>query len=149
MEKYESVKGNKITVLVYSEVPNRRASLLIFFRFSFHSACNFSCNKQKIPPCSFISLLSKKAGKMEFFSNPTRLFKSALLLGTSEYSHLFNKRGGWNKRGGGAKVAKLPNVEAGINVKGGIFWKKLVRNCSKRGVEGERNQNEKLCLHFY
>ena len=22
------------------------------------------------------------------------------------YSHLFNKRGGWNKRGGGAKVAK-------------------------------------------
>ena len=44
----------------------------------------------------------------------------------SKYSHLFNKRGGWNRRGGGAKVAKLLNVEAGINVEGGIFWKKLV-----------------------
>ena len=32
------------------------------------------------------------------------------------YSHLFNKRGGWNKRGGGAKVAKSLNVELGINV---------------------------------
>ena len=28
-----------------------------------------------------------------------------------KYSHLFNKRGGWNKRGGGAKVAKSINVE--------------------------------------
>ena len=34
------------------------------------------------------------------------------------YSHLFNKRGGWNKRGGGAKVAKLLNVEVGIKVEG-------------------------------
>ena len=32
-----------------------------------------------------------------------------------EYSHLFNKRGGWNKRGGGAKNAKSLNVEDGIN----------------------------------
>ena len=39
------------------------------------------------------------------------------------YSHLFNKRGAWNKRGGGAKVAKLLNVELGINVEGGIFGK--------------------------
>ena len=38
------------------------------------------------------------------------------------YSHLLNKRGGWNKRGGGAKVAKSLNVE------GGIFLKKLVHN---------------------
>ena len=30
------------------------------------------------------------------------------------YSHLFNKRGGWNKRGGGAKVAKSLNMEGGI-----------------------------------
>jgi hypothetical protein len=33
------------------------------------------------------------------------------------YSHLSNKRGGWNKRGGGAKAAKAAksvNVEAGI-----------------------------------
>ena len=45
-----------------------------------------------------------------------------------QYSHLFNKRGGWNKRGGGSKVAKSLNVE------GGIFWKKLVHNSNKRGV---------------
>ena len=42
----------------------------------------------------------------------------------STYSHLFNKRGG------GAKVVKSLNVE------GGIFWKKLVHNSNKRGVEG-------------
>ena len=40
------------------------------------------------------------------------------------YSHLSNKRGG------GAKVAKS------INMEGGVFWKKLVHNCNKRGVEG-------------
>ena len=33
------------------------------------------------------------------------------------YSHLSNNRGGWNKRGGGAKVAKSINVEVGINGK--------------------------------
>ena len=71
--------------LPYSEVPNRRACSLRFFRFSVHPARNFSCNKQKIPPCSFINLLSKKAGRVELFSNPFRLFRSALLLGTSEY----------------------------------------------------------------
>ena len=52
------------------------------------------------------------------------------------YSHVFNNRGGWNKREGGAKVAKLLNVEVGINVEGGSFWKKLVHNSNKRGVEG-------------
>ena len=31
------------------------------------------------------------------------------------YSHLFNKRGGWNKHGGGAKVAK----RGGWNKEGG------------------------------
>ena len=30
------------------------------------------------------------------------------------YSHLSNKRGGWNKHGGGAKAAKSINVEVGI-----------------------------------
>ena len=55
------------------------------------------------------------------------------------YSHLFNKRGAWNKRGGGAKVAKSLNLEVGINVEGGIFWKKLVHNSNKRGVEGGKN----------
>ena len=49
------------------------------------------------------------------------------------YSHLFNKRGGWNKRGGGAKVANS------LNVKGGIFWKKLVHNSNKQGVEGGKD----------
>ena len=51
------------------------------------------------------------------------------------YSHVFNKREGWNKCGGGAKVAKSLNGKVGINVEGGIFWKKLVRNFNKRGVE--------------
>ena len=46
------------------------------------------------------------------------------------YSHLSNSRGGWNKRGWGAKVAKSINVESGI------FWKKLVHKSNKRGVEG-------------
>jgi hypothetical protein len=30
------------------------------------------------------------------------------------YSYLSNKRGGWNKRGGGEKVAKSINVKVGI-----------------------------------
>ena len=34
----------------------------------------------------------------------------------NKYSHLFNKRGGWNKRGGVAKVAKSLNLQVGINV---------------------------------
>ena len=55
------------------------------------------------------------------------------------YSHLSNSRGGWNKRRGGAKVAKSINVEVGINVEGGIFWKKLVHKCNKLGVEGGKN----------
>ena len=55
------------------------------------------------------------------------------------YSHLSNSRGGWNKRGRGAKDAKSINVEVGINVEGGIFWKKLVHKCNKRGVEGGKN----------
>ena len=49
----------QISALAYSEVPNRRACSLRFFRFSFHPAGNFSCNKRKIPPCSFIDLLRK------------------------------------------------------------------------------------------
>ena len=39
------------------------------------------------------------------------------------YSHLSNKRGGWNKRGGGAKVVKSINVEVEITVEAGIFLK--------------------------
>ena len=42
------------------------------------------------------------------------------------YSHLSNNRGGWNKRGGRAKVAKSIKMEVGINVEGVFFWKKLV-----------------------
>ena len=48
---------------------------------------------------------------------------SACMQTKSQYSHLFNKRGGWNKSGGGAKVAKSLNVELGINEEGGIFGK--------------------------
>jgi hypothetical protein len=55
------------------------------------------------------------------------------------YSHLSNKRGGWNKREGDAKFAKSLNVEVGINVEGGILWKKLIYNSNKRGVEGGKN----------
>ena len=43
------------------------------------------------------------------------------------YSHLSNKRGGWNKRGGGAKFAKSLSVEVGINMEGGILWKQLMQ----------------------
>ena len=39
-------------------------------------------------------------------------------------THLSNKLGGWNKRGGGAKVANSLNMVVEINVEGGIFWKK-------------------------
>ena len=73
----------------YSEVPNRRACSLRFFRFYFHPACNFSCNKKNLP-CLFINLLSNKAGKVEFFSDPALFFRSALLLGTSEYIGIFD-----------------------------------------------------------
>ena len=58
---------------------------------------------------------------------------------TITYSHLSNKHGGWNKCGGYAKVAKSLNMEVGINVEGGIFWKNLVHNFNKRGVEGGKN----------
>ena len=33
-------------------------------------------------------------------------------------------------------LISLINVEAGINVEGGIFWKILVHKSNKRGVEG-------------
>ena len=37
------------------------------------------------------------------------------------YFHLSNNRGGWNKRGGEAKIAESLNVEAGINVEVGKY----------------------------
>ena len=49
---------------------------------------------------------------------------------------LFRISATFNKRGGGAKVAKSLNMEVGINMEGGIFWKKLVHKSNKRGVEG-------------
>ena len=55
------------------------------------------------------------------------------------YSDLSNNHGGWNKRRGGAKVAELINVEVGMNVEGGIFWKKLVHNCNKHRAEVGKN----------
>ena len=58
-----------------------------------------------------------------------------------QYFHLSNNRGGWNKRGGSAKVAKSLNMEVGINIEGGIFWKKLEHKCNKRGVESQKSIN--------
>ena len=55
------------------------------------------------------------------------------------YSHLSNNRGGWNKRVGGAKVAKSLNVEGGINVEAGHFKKIIKRRGGKTyliNVEG-------------
>ena len=37
-------------------------------------------------------------------------------------THFSNKRGGWNKRGGGAKIAKSLNVEGVINI---ICWHRI------------------------
>ena len=41
---------------------------------------------------------------------------------TNTYSHRFNSRRGWNKRGGFAKATKSIKVVVGINMKGGIFF---------------------------
>ena len=62
-----------------------------------------------------------------------RSFEATLFLDIANYSHLSNKRGG------GAKIAKSLNVDVGINVEGGILWKKLMHNSNKRGVEGGKN----------
>ena len=49
--------------------------------------------------------------------------KHNFMLPKDHYSHLSNKRKGWNKHGGGTKIAKLINVEVGINVEVRIFLK--------------------------
>ena len=54
-------------------------------------------------------------------SQKSPVYKTEVLI--LHYSHLFNKRGAWNKRGGGAKVVNSLNVELGINEEGGIFGK--------------------------
>ena len=71
-----------------------------------------------------------------FSKNCMLVITLAFTFNSHIFWYLFNKRGGWHKRGGGAKVAKLLNVEVGINVEGWIFWKKLVHNSNKQGVEG-------------
>ena len=58
---------------------------------------------------------------------------------SSDYSHLSNKRGGWNKHERVAKFAKSLNLEVGKNVEGGILWKKLMHNSIKQGVEDGKN----------
>ena len=55
------------------------------------------------------------------------------------YSHLSNNRGGWNKSGGSAKVAKSITVEVGINIEGIFFGKILAHKRNKRWVEGGKN----------
>ena len=64
---------------------------------------------------------------MLYWTHATFFIHSCLLSIDEAYSHLFNKRGAWNKRGGGAQVAKSINVERGINGGGGVFGKKLGR----------------------
>ena len=44
------------------------------------------------------------------------IFNCEICITLVNYSRLSNSRGGWNKRGGGAKVAKSINVEVGINM---------------------------------
>ena len=46
---------------------------------------------------------------------------------------------GWSSPERQPTLISLINVEVGINVEGGIFWKKLVYKCNKRGVEGGKN----------
>ena len=35
-------------------------------------------------------------------------------------------------------------MEVGINMEGGIVWKKLVHNCNKRGVEGGKKSKKSI-----
>ena len=35
-------------------------------------------------------------------------------------------------------------MEVGINVEGGILWKKLVYKCNKRGVEGGKKSKKSI-----
>ena len=99
--------------------------------------------KYKMVTLLFLRLVSKSNNYNRYFDYTSHL--KAILHSTKwqyfqkTYSYLSNKRGGWNKRGGGAKFAKLLNVEVGINVEGGILWKKLMHNSNKRGVEGGKN----------
>ena len=52
-----------------------------------------------------------------------RISSTMIMRFSTMYSHISNNHGGWNKRGGGAKVAKSINVEVGITVEVGIFLK--------------------------
>ena len=47
-------------------------------------------------------------------SNWVEIISAEAFLCSYASSHLFNSQGGWNKRGGGAQVAKSINVEVGI-----------------------------------
>ena len=78
--------------------------------------------------CTYQNLMNDICIPIKIFFFSSQLLKSVLLIITDHieltlhsttphrfrYSHLFNKHGGWNKRGGGAKVAKSINVEVGI-----------------------------------
>ena len=78
--------------------------------------------------------------KICFFFGTQCLSQNILLFWISlYYSHLSNKCGDWNKRRGGAKFAKSLTEKVGINVEGGILWKKLMHNPNKQGVEGGKN----------
>ena len=70
------------------------------------------------------------------------ILKSKISCLKPTYFQLSNNCEGWNKRGGGAKVAKSINLEVGINMEGGTFWKKIVNKRKKRGLEGGNPRNQ-------
>jgi hypothetical protein len=86
----------------------------LFYKLVVHLNCR-----------SFYKVRDKKKNTkiIEGSMNYRKLRFKKRLSKPTRYSHLFNKRGAWNKRGGGAKDGKLLNVELGINVEGGIFGK--------------------------
>ena len=82
----------KLSKLRYSEVPNRRACSLRFFRFSFHPAYNFLCNKCKFHSAHhlLIYLVNKQTG-WHFF--PSLLVYSSLLVYQELQSIYMSKKG--------------------------------------------------------
>ena len=104
------------------------------FKYPKLNYTNISCFRANF---NFAYGCSKVKGLLPRFSE-LQGFKIADPRFIDIYSHLSNNYVGWNKRGGSEKVAKSINVEVGIKVEGGIFWKKLVHKSNKRGVEGRK-----------
>ena len=96
----------------FPAIAAQNSELSLFRSLLFYTRCpQCSAFVSAMPWCTVVGFFSFNRETTEFFM-------------WTLYSHLFNKRGGWNKRGGGAKLAKSLNVEVGIKVEGGIFWRK-------------------------